>query len=113
VLPIVAITTTAGTGTEADPLSVIKKSNSNEKIGYGNRKMSSVRDQENIMLKALGIHSGGRGILPSRLSLCNLSIWQPQGNGETSCFKMCVYPARMAFNDFFCNGESEAAPAYP
>lgn len=35
-LPIVAITTTAGTGTEADPWSVITKSDSNEKIGYGN-----------------------------------------------------------------------------
>ncbi|WP_372775325.1 iron-containing alcohol dehydrogenase [Mangrovibacterium sp.] len=32
-LPIVAITTTAGTGTEADPWTVI--SNGNEKIGYG------------------------------------------------------------------------------
>ena len=35
-LPIVAITTTAGTGTEADPWSVITKSDTNEKIGYGN-----------------------------------------------------------------------------
>ena len=35
-LPIVAITTTAGTGSEADPWSVITKSDSNEKIGYGN-----------------------------------------------------------------------------
>ena len=35
-LPIVALTTTAGTGTEADPWSVITKSESNEKIGYGN-----------------------------------------------------------------------------
>ena len=35
-LPIVAITTTAGTGTEADPWTVITKSNTNEKIGWGN-----------------------------------------------------------------------------
>lgn len=34
-LPIVAITTTAGTGTEADPWSVITKEESNEKIGFG------------------------------------------------------------------------------
>ncbi len=34
-LPIVAITTTAGTGTEADPWTVITNDNSNEKIGYG------------------------------------------------------------------------------
>lgn len=33
-LPIVAITTTAGTGTEADPWTVI--TNGNEKIGFGN-----------------------------------------------------------------------------
>ncbi len=35
-LPIVAITTTAGTGTEADPWTVITKSGSKEKIGWGN-----------------------------------------------------------------------------
>ncbi len=34
-LPIVAITTTAGTGTEADPWTVITKDDSNEKIGFG------------------------------------------------------------------------------
>ncbi|SKA73532.1 alcohol dehydrogenase [Clostridium sp. USBA 49] len=35
VLPIVAITTTAGTGTEADPWTVITKEDTNEKIGFG------------------------------------------------------------------------------
>lgn len=35
-LPIVAITTTAGTGTEADPWAVITKEDTNEKIGFGN-----------------------------------------------------------------------------
>lgn len=35
VLPIVAITTTAGTGTEADPWTVITHEELNEKIGYG------------------------------------------------------------------------------
>jgi len=34
-LPIVAVTTTAGTGTEADPWTVITKSDTNEKIGWG------------------------------------------------------------------------------
>jgi alcohol dehydrogenase len=34
-LPIVAITTTAGTGTEADPWAVITKTETKEKIGYG------------------------------------------------------------------------------
>jgi alcohol dehydrogenase len=34
-LPIVAITTTAGTGTEADPWTVITQEESNEKIGFG------------------------------------------------------------------------------
>ncbi|MEF9941643.1 MAG: iron-containing alcohol dehydrogenase [Lachnospiraceae bacterium] len=34
-LPIVAITTTAGTGTEADPWTVITKTETNEKIGFG------------------------------------------------------------------------------
>jgi alcohol dehydrogenase len=34
-LPIVAITTTAGTGTEADPFTVITKEDTNEKIGFG------------------------------------------------------------------------------
>lgn len=34
-LPIVAITTTAGTGTEADPWTVITKGDSHEKIGFG------------------------------------------------------------------------------
>ncbi len=34
-LPIVAITTTAGTGTEADPWLVITKEETNEKIGFG------------------------------------------------------------------------------
>ncbi|MBL4932534.1 iron-containing alcohol dehydrogenase [Clostridium paridis] len=36
VLPIVAITTTAGTGTEADPWTVITKEDTKEKIGFGN-----------------------------------------------------------------------------
>ena len=36
VLPIVAITTTAGTGSEADPWMVITKEETNEKIGFGN-----------------------------------------------------------------------------
>ncbi len=35
-LPIVAITTTAGTGTEADPWTVITNEETNEKIGAGN-----------------------------------------------------------------------------
>ncbi len=34
-LPIVAITTTAGTGTEADPWTVITKEDTHEKIGFG------------------------------------------------------------------------------
>ena len=34
-LPVVAITTTAGTGTEADPWTVTTKSETNEKIGFG------------------------------------------------------------------------------
>lgn len=34
-LPIVAITTTAGTGTEADPWTVTTKRETNEKIGFG------------------------------------------------------------------------------
>lgn len=34
-LPVVAITTTAGTGTEADPWTVITKSDTGEKIGFG------------------------------------------------------------------------------
>jgi alcohol dehydrogenase len=34
-LPVVAITTTAGTGTEADPWTVITKSDTKEKIGFG------------------------------------------------------------------------------
>lgn len=34
-LPIVAITTTAGTGTEADPWAVITQTELNEKIGFG------------------------------------------------------------------------------
>lgn len=34
-LPIVAITTTAGTGTEADPWTVVTKTETNEKIGFG------------------------------------------------------------------------------
>ena len=37
-LPIVAITTTAGTGTEADPWMVITKEDTREKIGFGYEK---------------------------------------------------------------------------
>jgi len=36
-LAIVAITTTAGTGTEADPWTVVTKEETNEKIGFGNK----------------------------------------------------------------------------
>ncbi len=35
-LPIVTVTTTAGTGTEANPWTVMTKSETNEKIGWGN-----------------------------------------------------------------------------
>lgn len=35
-LPVVAVTTTAGTGTEADPWTVITNEETNEKIGFGN-----------------------------------------------------------------------------
>jgi alcohol dehydrogenase len=34
-LPVVAVTTTAGTGTEADPWTVITKDDTHEKIGFG------------------------------------------------------------------------------
>lgn len=34
-LPVIAITTTAGTGTEADPWTVVTKEDTNEKIGFG------------------------------------------------------------------------------
>ncbi len=37
VLPIIAIPTTAGTGTEADPWTVITHEERNEKIGFGNQ----------------------------------------------------------------------------
>lgn len=37
-LPVVAITTTAGTGTEADPWTVTTKEDTNEKIGFGYEK---------------------------------------------------------------------------
>ena len=40
-LPVVAITTTAGTGTEADPWTVTTKTETNEKIGGGYDKESS------------------------------------------------------------------------
>ncbi len=36
-LPVVCITTTAGTGTEADPWTVISKEDTHEKIGFGTR----------------------------------------------------------------------------
>jgi len=36
-LPIIAITTTAGTGTEADPWTVVTKEDTAEKIGFGNK----------------------------------------------------------------------------
>ncbi|HBN96004.1 MAG TPA: alcohol dehydrogenase, partial [Firmicutes bacterium] len=36
-LPVVAITTTAGTGTEADPWTVITNEETKEKIGFGNQ----------------------------------------------------------------------------
>lgn len=36
-LPVIAIPTTAGTGTEADPWTVITHEERNEKIGFGNR----------------------------------------------------------------------------
>lgn len=51
-LPIVAITTTAGTGTEADPWTVITNEENNEKIGFGYEKtfpVLSVIDSELMM----------------------------------------------------------------
>lgn len=51
-LPIVAVTTTAGTGTEADPWTVITNEISNEKIGFGYDKtfpVLSIVDPELMM----------------------------------------------------------------
>jgi len=51
-LPVVAITTTAGTGTEADPWTVITNDESNEKIGFGYDKtfpVLSIVDPELMM----------------------------------------------------------------
>lgn len=51
-LPIVAITTTAGTGTEADPWTVITKDDTHEKIGFGYDKtfpVLSIVDPELMM----------------------------------------------------------------
>lgn len=51
-LPIIAITTTAGTGTEADPWTVTTKEDTNEKIGFGYEKtfpVLSVVDPELMM----------------------------------------------------------------
>lgn len=51
-LPIIAITTTAGTGTEADPWTVITNEDTNEKIGYGYDKtfpVISIVDPELMM----------------------------------------------------------------
>jgi len=51
-LPVVAITTTAGTGTEADPWTVITNDVSNEKIGFGYDKtfpVLSIVDPELMM----------------------------------------------------------------
>lgn len=51
-LPVIAITTTAGTGTEADPWTVITKEDTKEKIGYGNDKtfpIISIVDPELMM----------------------------------------------------------------
>lgn len=41
-LPVVCITTTAGTGTEADPWTVITKEDTKEKMGYGSRNLFPV-----------------------------------------------------------------------
>ncbi|WP_444658748.1 iron-containing alcohol dehydrogenase [Caproiciproducens sp. R2] len=51
-LPVVAITTTAGTGTEADPWTVTTKTDTNEKIGFGYDKtfpVLSIVDSELMM----------------------------------------------------------------
>jgi alcohol dehydrogenase len=51
-LPVVAVTTTAGTGTEADPWTVITNDISNEKIGFGYDKtfpVLSIVDPELMM----------------------------------------------------------------
>ncbi|ONI46594.1 alcohol dehydrogenase [Candidatus Epulonipiscium fishelsonii] len=51
-LPMIAITTTAGTGTEADPWTVITKEDTQEKIGFGYEKtfpVLSIVDPELMM----------------------------------------------------------------
>lgn len=62
-LPIIAITTTAGTGTEADPWTVITKEDTQEKIGYGYDKtfpVLSIVDPELMLTvpKDLTIYQG-------------------------------------------------------
>ncbi|MEF9916895.1 MAG: iron-containing alcohol dehydrogenase [Lachnospiraceae bacterium] len=62
-LPIIAITTTAGTGTEADPWTVTTKEDTNEKIGYGYDKtypILSIVDPELMLTvpKDLTIYQG-------------------------------------------------------
>ncbi|MGL5650066.1 MAG: iron-containing alcohol dehydrogenase [Clostridium sp.] len=111
-LPIIAITTTAGTGTEVDPWTVITNEEMNEKIGFGYEKtfpVIAVVDPELMMTvpKMLTAYQGFDALFHSTEGYLNNTAYIMSDMYALKAIELIGKSLKTAVND----GENEEARA--
>ncbi|MGL5616431.1 MAG: iron-containing alcohol dehydrogenase [Sarcina sp.] len=111
-LPIIAITTTAGTGTEVDPWTVITNEEKNEKIGFGYEKtfpVIAIVDPELMMTvpKMLTAYQGFDALFHSTEGYLNNTAYVISDIYALKAIELIGKSLKVAVND----GENEEARA--